>query len=104
MKLNRISLTIPEGLLAQSEEIAKEKTEDRSTVLRELLSLGIQQYRIEKALRLYMDGKVSLGKAAEMASVSLWKFLDVLKEKKIPLRYDLEDIKKEMREFGKDSL
>ena len=38
-------------------------------------------------------------KAAELADVSIWKFLDVLKERKIPMRYDLEDIKKEIEEI-----
>lgn len=99
MKLNRISLTIPNELLDKSEKIAKEKSEDRSTVIRELLSLGIKQHMLNEALKLYTDGKVSLEKAAELADVSIWKFLDVLKDKKIPLRYDLEDIKKEIKEI-----
>ena len=99
MKINRISLTMPKELLEKSEKIANEKAEDRSTVIRELLTLGIQQHMMNNALKIYMDGKVSLGKAAEIAEVSIWKFLDMLKDKRIPLRYDLEDIKKEIQEI-----
>lgn len=56
-------------------------------------------YMINEALDMYTDGKVSLEKAAEIANVSIWKFLDTLKDKKIPLRYDLEDIKKEIQDI-----
>ena len=96
MKINRISLTLPDELLEKSERIAKEKSEDRSTVMRELLSLGIKQYMVNEAVELYVDGKVSLEKAAEISDVSIWKFMDVLKDKKVPIKYDLEDIKKEI--------
>ena len=99
MKINRISLTIPQELLDKSEEIAKERSEDRSTIMRELLRMGIKQYLIEKGIMLYLEGKVSLEKAAEISGVSIWKFMDVLREKKIPLRYDLDDIKKEIKEI-----
>ncbi|HLD05455.1 MAG TPA: UPF0175 family protein [Candidatus Nanoarchaeia archaeon] len=101
MKLNRVSITLPNELLTQSEAIAKEKIEDRSTVLRELISLGIRQYRLEQAITLYGQGKLSLEKATKIANVSLWKFLDVMKERKMPLRYDLEDLKREIGEIMK---
>ena len=101
MKLDRISLTVPKELLEKSEKIAKEKLEDRSTVIRELLALGLNQYMIEDALTLYSEGTISMGKASEMADVSIWKFLDVMKERKIPIRYDLEDLKKEIKNIIK---
>lgn len=99
MKINRVSLTIPQELLQKSEEIAKEKAEDRSTTMRELLRLGLQQYTLEKGVAIFREGRVSLEKAAEIANVSLWKFLDVLRERKIPLHYDGEDIRKEIKEI-----
>jgi len=96
MNINRVSLTLPRELLEKSDKIAKEKMEDRSTVMRELLNLGIREYMLNKSLYLYMEKKISLGKASEIANVSVWKFLDVLKDKKMPLHYDLEDIKREI--------
>ena len=99
MKLGRVSLTVPRELLEKSDKIAKEKLEDRSTVMRELLALGLKQYMIKDALEMYVEGKISMEKAAELADVSIWKFLDVLKERKMPLRYDLEDIKREIEEI-----
>jgi|SRR3989338_4959660 len=96
MKLERMSLTVPKELLEKSDKIAKEKLEDRSTVIRELLSLGIKQYMMDEALKIYIDDKASLEKAAELADVSIWRFLDLLKDKRVPLRYDKESIQKEI--------
>src|SRR3989338_11213066 len=96
MKVDRISLTVPKEILEKSDRIAKEKLEDKSTVMRELLNLGLKQYLLQEALKQYTEGKISMGKAAELAEVSVWKFLDEMKDKKIPIRYDLDDIKKEI--------
>ncbi|MBI2559148.1 UPF0175 family protein [Candidatus Woesearchaeota archaeon] len=99
MKLGRVSITVPREILEKSDRIAQEKLEDRSTVMRELLALGLERYMTQEALKQYSEGKISMEKASEMANVSIWKFLDVLKERKIPIRYDLEDIKKEIGEI-----
>ena len=32
--------------------------------------------KIKKALHQYAKGKISIGKAAELADVSIWKFLE----------------------------
>lgn len=55
--------------------------------------------KLTKALKQYSEGKISMEKAAELADVHIWKFLDVLNEGKIPIRYDLDDIKKEIWEI-----
>ncbi len=96
MKQGRISLTVSRELLEKSDEIASRKMEDRSTVMRELLRLGLNQYLVKDAIEQYVEGKVSMEKAAELADVSLWKFLDALKERKVPIRYDVDDIKREI--------
>lgn len=96
MKQERISLTLPKDLLEKSEKIAKEKLEDRSTVMRELLSLGLKEYMENEAVKLYTKRMVSLGKAAEIAGVSMWNFIDILKIRKVPINYDMEDMKREI--------
>ena len=59
------------------------------------------------AASLYADGVLSLGKAAELAGISLADFLDYLRSRKIPLSYSAEDLRqdvlvlKEMRDGGK---
>ena len=60
--------------------------------------------KITKAIKQYTEGKISMGKAAELADVSIWKFLDEMKERKIPIRYELYDIKKEIENTIKEDV
>ncbi len=96
MKQQRVSLTLPKKILEEAEKMAREKLEDRSTAIRELLAIGIAEYRENEAVKNYAEGKLSLGKAAELAGVSMWRLIDLLKEKKVPLRYDLDKLKEEI--------
>ena len=45
----------------------------------------------ELAVYLFQQGKLSFGKAREMADMSAWDFQFVLGSRKIPVHYDLED-------------
>jgi len=60
--------------------------------------------KLTKALKQYTEGKLSMGKAAELANLSVWKFLDVLKERRIPIRHDLDDIKSEIDRIVKEDV
>ncbi len=46
-------------------------------------SPGAKQYKLEKAIKQYQEGKISIGKAAENAGISLWEIMDELKERNI---------------------
>ncbi len=49
------------------------------------------------ALELYREGRVSLGKAAEIAGLSLREFLYELRSRSIPLNYDLEELEQDLK-------
>ncbi len=83
---------LPDEMAKQIEEIAEIEKLDKSSVMRRLLGKGIIQWKEEFALKLYQDGEVSLGRAAEISSLSIWEFLDKLAKKKIPLNYDTDDL------------
>ena len=101
MNTKRISVTIPEDLLEESEKLAKERMEDRSTIIRQLIAKGLKQEKRKRAIEMYLDGKLSLEEAAEDANISIWKMLDLLKERKIPIRYRGRDAEKEIKEIRK---
>jgi len=44
------------------------------------------------ALELYREGKVSLGKAAEIAGLSVREFMYELRARRIPLNYDVGEL------------
>ena len=65
------------------EEVAKDEKTDKTTALRTIFTLGAKQYKLEKAIKQYQEGKISIGKAAEKAGISLWEIMDKLKERNI---------------------
>ena len=55
------------------------------------------EVRLLVALELYREGRVSLGKAAEIAGLSIREFLYELRSRNIPLNYDLEELKEDLK-------
>lgn len=45
----------------------------------------------ELALSLFQQGKISFGKAREMAGMTVWAFQQLLGSREIPVHYDVED-------------
>ena len=54
----------------------------------------------------YLNDKVSLGRAAEMADLSIWEMLDELKKRNITLSYKISETESEiesiLEKYGKD--
>ena len=45
----------------------------------------------ELALTLFQQGRLSFGKARELADMTVWAFQQLLGSREIPVHYDLED-------------
>lgn len=71
------------------EKISKEEKIDRSAALRKVLDIGIREYMKRKAVEEYRRGRISVGKAAEDAEVSIAEFYAILKGEGVPIRIDL---------------
>lgn len=59
------------------------------------------QEKLELALKDYIEDKISLGKAAELANLSIWEMNDELKKRKIPLNYKLSEAQLEIERLLK---
>ncbi len=64
-------------------------------MIRRLLVDGIREWRIERALKLYRDGKITLGKAARMADTSLRQMMKLASDRAIPFQYTPEDLQED---------
>lgn len=58
--------------------------------------------RIAGAVQLYKKGDISLGRAAEIASVTIEEFKDILKERNIKIEIDTSDIDEGAKEILED--
>lgn len=54
--------------------------------------MTIPELKVEIAIYLYTQGRLSIGKAREMAGLSLWEFRQVLASRRIPPHYETSDL------------
>ena len=54
--------------------------------------LTISDLKVEMAVYLYAQGRLSIGKARELAGMPLWEFRQLLASRRIPPHYDVVDL------------
>jgi predicted HTH domain antitoxin len=99
LTLKPLAVRVPAEVDKEIGEIIKEEKLDKATVVRNLLEIGIAEWRKQTALELLQEGKVTFTKAAEVAKLSLWEFADLVKQRNVEwVRLAPEDIEKEFSE------
>jgi predicted HTH domain antitoxin len=78
-------------------KIAKDRKEEISKTVRELVDLGRLMYAIDS----YKKGKASIGKAAELAGVSISEIMDILAEFKVKSNVEFDDYLKGLENIKK---
>ena len=66
--------------------------------------LTIPELKVEMAVYLYSQGRLSIGKARELAEMTLWEFRQLLASRRISPHYDVEDLDEDistLRELGR---
>ena len=101
MKTELVSARFQKEETAIIEEVSKEEKTDKPTALRTIFALRAKQYRLEKAIKQYQTGKISMGKAAENAGISLWEIMDELKERNIASTLTKEDYQEGLKNLKK---
>lgn len=98
LTLKPLAVRVPQEIEKDILAIIKEEKLDKATVVRNLLEIGIAQWRKQTALDLLQKGKVTFTKAAEVAHLSLWELADLVKQHNIEwVRFPPEDIEQEFR-------
>lgn len=90
-----VSTRVTDSMAKDLEEIEKEEKTDRATVVRKLLAHAIDEWKLEKSLMLYCEGKITIWKAAKIAGLSLWEMMEIAKERKISFQYAHEDFRED---------
>lgn len=71
LTLEPLAVRIPEETEKELLEIIQQEKLDKATVVRNLLEMGIIEWRKQTALDFLREGKVTFAKAAEIAKLSL---------------------------------
>ena len=92
VKARNLTIRLDEKIFREVEEAAEFDKSDKSTVARKLLMLGILEAKRERVLQMYRDGKCTVWKAAQLASIPLREMMELIAEKRIPLHISPEDV------------
>jgi predicted HTH domain antitoxin len=102
---DKISIVISDDLKKEIDKLKELFQEDQSALIRRLLWKSIVQEKIEFAIKEYINDKISMGKAAELAGVSIWEMIDELKKRNVALKYKISEaqseIEKMLKKYGK---
>jgi predicted HTH domain antitoxin len=97
-----VSTRIPDEVARDLKEIEEEEKTDRATVIRKLLVRGIKQWKIERALRLYREGKATLWRAARLAGVTLREMMEMAAKEEIQFQYTPKDLEEDIEAAMKE--
>ena len=92
----RISFVIPKQLRKSLKELQELTGDDQSTLLRKLVDKGLAEAKMDIAVDRYVKERASLDQASAVAGVSLWKFLDELRQRNVALKYSMADAESEI--------
>ena len=88
--MKTITIRIKEEMLKEIDRLAEELGIDRSSVIRMLITKGLKEERINRAIKMYINDEVTLERAAEIAGLSILDFLSELKRRGIKHKEDEE--------------
>ena len=91
-----ITTRLPREFISGLKKIAEKENVDTSTIIRKFLFNAMKEWKIEHALKMYAKSEFSLGQVAEFAEISIWDVPNLLKERKIPLNYDTEELEADL--------
>ena len=92
-----ITTRLPERLVRDLGAISEREHLDKSTVIRRLLADATQQWKIDYAVQKYKDGTFSFGQATDFSGLDVWTFTDILRERRVILNYDINDLEMDLR-------
>ena len=95
-----VSVRLDDRAARELEEHSKEFRTDRSETLRRVLAIGLRESRLRRALDLLRARKISIGRAAELAGVSLYEMLDAAGEAGVAYAYGVEDLARDLIRLG----
>ena len=99
--VNMASTTVSTRLEADELELLESLVRlsglDRAGLIRSVLKRGLDEMRLELAVKQYREDKATLSRAAEIAGISLWDFVARMKPLGLELHVDEEEFERDLR-------
>jgi len=94
-----IGIRLDNNLLKRVDKMGEEEKLDRSTAIRVLIEEGYASRSRKKAAKDYTAGKITMGKAAEKAVMTLWEFEQYLISTGYKSQYSISDLMEEAKKI-----
>jgi predicted HTH domain antitoxin len=87
-----ISFRASKDFKKQIDVLSELENKKKSEEYRDVFLVGLTEKKKEMAVRRYQNGDFSLGKASEFAGITNWEFLQLLKQKNVPMNLSAEEV------------
>lgn len=94
-----ISVRVDDDTLRDLELLREGAKVDRSEVVRRLLDRAIREAKLERAMQLLRERKISIGKAAELAGITIYEVIEAMGRYDVYFDYTPEDLRRDLRRF-----
>ncbi|MBI2864854.1 MAG: UPF0175 family protein [Chloroflexi bacterium] len=96
-KEQMIASRVSPDLIADLQKIEEVEHVDRSTAVRRPLYTAIRDWKLDYAAKLYAENLVTTARAAQEAGVSVREMMEYLRQKMVPMQYDVEDFEHDLK-------
>jgi len=77
-RTRQLNIRIPEELSEELATIAEEEGLDKADVARQMLVRSVRSYRLERGIRRFQAGQISMSRVAEESGLSIYDVMDEL--------------------------
>lgn len=91
-----VAARLEDNEVREIEALAKQTHLDKSTLIKTLFRTGKDEFKLKLGMEKYRRNEVSLGKAAELAGLSILDFLSKMKDYGVTLNYDVFEAEKDI--------
>lgn len=97
-RTRQLNIRVPEELSEELAAIADEEGLDKADVARQMLVRSVRNYRLERAIRRYRDGEITMARAAEDTGLSIYDMMDELSRRGLGpgIHYSPEEMREEL--------
>lgn len=96
MMQRTVATRIPAELENEIRNFMREEGIDKSTAVRNILEIGVKEWKKSRAVQLYTSGKTTLWKASQISGLSLRDMLDELNRLRIPTHVTAKDLEEDI--------
>jgi len=102
MVLRPLATRVPREIEREIKDIMDYLGVEKAQAVRVILEIGISEWRKRTALDLLREGKVTMAKAAKLAKLDIWDFVDLVRDSKIEwVRFPVGELQEDAKKTAK---